>query len=509
VNEASRRSSWQVVSRWLADRARSNPGDVAIWHGGRRVTYSQLHDLALGLAGSLARLGLQPGDRVATLTENSPEHVALLFACARLGTALVPLNWRLTPSELATQLELARPALLACSPAHEALGRQASGLSAVATDVAEIAQMVAGPHVAPTAEVADSDPLLMVFTSGSTGRPKGAVLSHANCFWTNLALDLALPLVREDVVLAVLPQFHVGGWNVQPLQALWKGATVVLEPGFDPERALWLIEHHGVTAMMGVPTNYLCMAEVPGFERADLSRLRFVLTGGAQMPTGVLEAWQRRGVGVAQGYGLTEASPNVALLAPEEAGAHRGSVGKPYSFVDAELHDPSTGAVVEGPGSGELWVAGPNVFSGYWDDEASTAEVLVSGWLRTGDLAERDADGYLRISGRLKDMYISGGENVYPAEVEAVLSSHPGVAEAAVVGSPDARWGESGVAFVQPRAGSGPDPEELLAHCRGHLAPYKVPREVVFIEELPRLGSGKVDKRRLGEMAAALAEAPR
>jgi fatty-acyl-CoA synthase len=540
-------SNRHVISRWLSDRARSCPSAIAIEYAGRGMTYAQLHGLALGMSGVLARLGVQRGDRVATLTENSPEHVALLFACGRLGAALVPLNWRLTGPELAAQLDVVSPSVLASSPAYEALACQAAAKSQGAPELVELAGMagaataprrgpargmpgsalagsaLAGSALAGSAPVgsapvgsapvgsgvADSDPLLVVFTSGSTGRPKGAVLSHANCFWTNLALDLALPLVREDVVLAVLPQFHVGGWNVQPLQALWKGAKVVLEAGFDAERALWLIEKRGVTTMMGVPTNYLRMAEAPGFAATCLSSLRFVVTGGAPLPAGVLEAWQRRGVGMAQGYGLTEAGPNVASLAPEDAKAHPGSVGKPYSFVEVALHDPESGAVAEGVGSGELWVSGPSVFSGYWADEAATAEVLVGGWLRTGDLAGRDPDGYLQISGRLKDMYISGGENVYPAEVEAVLSSHPGIAEAAVVAAPDPRWGESGVAFVRLRAGARVGPGEILAHCRGRLARYKVPWQVVVVKELPRLGSGKVDKRRLGEMAASLVEALR
>jgi fatty-acyl-CoA synthase len=515
-----------VLWRWLADRALSDPGAVAIEDADRRVTYAQLRELSLGMAELLAQAGAGRGDRVATLTENSSSHVALFFACAASGAALVPLNWRLTPAELAAQLDIASPALFIASPAHEGRAREALAASGQAAELSSLAEMVemaemvalAGPlnrghrvnrgrRAQPRLRrdqpvpVADDDPLLVVFTSGSSGRPKGAVLTHANCFWTNLSLDLALPVCRGEAVLSVLPQFHVGGWNVQPLQALWKGATVFLEESFDPERALFMIERRRIVTMMGVPTTYARMAEAPNFARADLGSLRSVVVGGAPVPAGLVEVWQRRGVGVAQGYGLTEASPNVACLSPEEATAEPGSVGRPYSFVDVELHDPSTGAVVEGPGAGELWVAGPNVFAGYFRDERATEEVLREGWLRTGDLAERDAGGYLRIRGRMKDMFISGGENVYPAEVEAVLSSHPSVAEAAVVGAPDPAWGESGVAFVRTKGELRE--EELISYCRGRLAGFKVPRRVVVVEELPRLGSGKLDKRRLADMAQA------
>lgn len=492
-----------VLWRWLADRARSDPRAVAVEGRGGSLSYAQLRDLSVGMAQLLNLSGIGRGERVATLSENSAAQVALLFACASTGASLAPLNWRLTPPELASQLDIASPALLAASPAHEGRAREALSASTCTaplvslTELTTKARRLAASEPVPVS-LTDNDPLLIVFTSGSTRRPKGAVLTHANCFWTNLSLDLALPVCKGEAVLSLLPQFHVGGWNVQPLQAIWKGATVVLEEAFDPERALWLVERRRVATMMGVPTMYTRMAEAPAFEKADLQSLRFVVTGGAPMQADLAELWGHHGVPVAQGYGLTEAGPNVACLAPEEAANHPGSVGKPYGFVDLELHDPSTGALVEGAGTGEIWVAGPNVFAGYLADEASTADVLDAGWLRTGDLAERDAEGYLHIKGRLKDMYISGGENVYPAEVEAVLSLHPGVAEVAVVGVADLDWGESGVAFVRTKATIGA--EELISYCRQHMAGFKVPRRVVLVEELPRLASGKLDKRRLAEM---------
>jgi fatty-acyl-CoA synthase len=342
----------------------------------------------------------------------------------------------------------------------------------------------------------DDDGLLLVYTSGTTGRPKGALLTHANCFWTNLSFDRVAGVGAEDTVLQVLPQFHVGGWNVQPLLAWWKGATVVLEPTFDPARALELIAEKRVTTMMGVPATYLFMAEQPGFETADLWTLRRAVVGGAPMPEALLETWHERGVEIVQGYGLTEAAPNVLCLPPEDAARKRGFAGKPYPHVDVALRD-ERGRIVEGPAEGELLVRGPNVFAGYWRNPEATAEAFADGWLVTGDVAERDAEGYYRIVGRTKDMVISGGENVYPAEIENVLHEHPAVAEAAVVGVPDERWGEACLAFVVLRADAAE--EELLRHCRDRLARYKVPKGVRVVEALPRNALNKVVKSELLE----------
>jgi fatty-acyl-CoA synthase len=329
-----------------------------------------------------------------------------------------------------------------------------------------------------------------VYTSGTTGRPKGALLTHANCFWTNLSFDLATGVSGDDVVLQVLPQFHCGGWNVQALLGWWKGARIVLERAFDPARCLALIEEKRVTTMMGVPANYLFLSQEPAFATADLSSLRRAVVGGAPMPEALLEVWHERGVDVVQGYGLTEAAPNVLCLPPEDAIRRLGSAGKPYPHVDVRLSAEE-----------ELQVRGPNVFAGYWRNPDATDEVLVDGWLRTGDIAERDEEGFYRIKGRLKDMYISGGENVYPAEVESVLHEHPAVVDAAVVSVPDERWGEVGAAFVVP--GGEVSEEELVEFVRERLARFKAPKTVRFVDVLPRSGMGKVQK---DELRASLVE---
>jgi fatty-acyl-CoA synthase len=476
-------SGSMTLGRWIEDRARTTPDRVAIDFGGRAITYAQLDDWSSRVASALAARGLQRGDRVATLTGNSPEHVAVFFACAKSGLVLAPLSWRLAPPEVAYQHDDADPAVLLVEDEH-------AGLAEAAGREFEQLAIPEGTQGARWEAAADDDPLLLVYTSGTTGKPKGALLTHANCFWTNLGFDLGTGIVGEDVVLQLLPQFHCGGWNAQPLLAWWKGATVVLERAFDPVRCLALIAEKRVTTMMGVPTTYLILAQDPSFDSADLSSLRRAVVGGAPMPEALLERWQDRGVEVIHGYGLTEAAPNVLCLPPEDAIRKRGFAGKPYPYVEVALSD-----------EGELLVRGPNVFPGYWRRPEATAAAFVDGWLRTGDVAVRDDEGYYRIAGRLKDMYISGGENVYPAEIESVLHEHVAVADAAVVGVPDERWGETGIAVVVLRPGAEASEEDLIAHCRGRLAGFKIPQAVRFVDELPRSGMGKVLKEELRELA--------
>ena len=463
-----------TIDRVISDRARITPARVAIEEGGRSWTYADL-DMR---SDELAR-GLSHGDRVSTLTGNSGEHVALLFACAKAGAILHPISWRLAPAEVAYQLDDAEPAFFLIEDDYRELGEAALEIAVVRP-----ARTISDGNAGTARRASDDDPLLLIYTSGTTGKPKGALLTHGNCFWTNLSFDLATGIRPDDVVLQVLPQFHCGGWNVQSILAWWKGAKVVLERGFDPARALGLIEREQITTMMGVPANYLFMAQEPRFAEADLSSLRLAVVGGASMPVPLLDVWAARGVDIVQGYGLTEAAPNVLCLPPEDARSKAGFAGKPYPYVACELSDEN-----------ELLVRGPNVFPGYWRDDVATTNAFRDGWLLTGDIAERDDQGYYRILGRLKEMIVSGGENVYPAEIEAVLHEHPAVTDAAVVGIPDERWGEACAAFVV--AESPVSEDELREHCRERLARFKVPKVFRFVEGLPRNSMGKIQKSEL------------
>lgn len=496
-----------TLGRWTADRAASTPGRIAIDDRGVVLTYQELDQRSAALAAKLLAAGYGVGDRIATITGNSADHVVVFFACAKAGLVLVPLSWRLSPRELAEQLEQADPALLLVEDEFSALGKAALhrmarppassvlGMNGVEQSVPVRERM---PHEAAVHRPpADEDPLLMIFTSGTLGRPKGVMLTHANCFWTNLSLSRTVEIASHDVVLAVMPQYHVGGWNVQPLLAWWAGATVVLERTFDAGRVLQLIEERRITTMMGVPANYLLIAQHPRFADCDLSSLKHAIVGGAPMPQPLLRVWHARAVALTQGYGLTEASPNVLCLPDEEAYRRAGSAGKPYPHVDIALADPVTGERIEGAGRGELLVHGPGVFPGYFRDDAATALALRDGWLHTGDLVERDDEGYCTIVDRIKDIFISGGEGISPAEIENVLFGHPAVADVGVVGVPDDTWGEVGVAWVVVRPGRMTDEQELLTFAASSLAHFKLPKHIVFTAEIPRSAANKVVRRQL------------
>ncbi|MCY1158197.1 MAG: long-chain fatty acid--CoA ligase [Citricoccus sp.] len=507
-------ASLHTLGRWTADRAVATPGRTAILDAGVALTYRELEDRATRLAGKLVAAGYRPGERVATLSGNSSDHVVLFFACAKSGLVLAPLSWRLRAAEVAVQLETADPALLVVEEEFGSLAAEACALlpmppSRVRPGRAGIEEEVPAPHRrgtdrgyraeerAPGSPVQDDDPVLMPFTSGTEGASKAVVLTHANCFWNNLALSRTLEITSSDVVLAVLPQFHTGGWNIQPLLAWWSGATVVMERTFDAGRVLSLIEDRSITTLMAVPAQYLMLAEHPRFATTDLSSLRLAVVGGASMPPALMRVWHARDVPLVQGYGLTEAGPNVLSLPAEDARGKVGWMGRPYPHVEVAVADPVTGRLLEGPATGELLVGGPSVFAGYFRDPEATARALTGGWLHTGDLVERDAEGYFRIVDRLKDIFVSGGENVVPAEVEQVLTGHPGVAAAAVVGIPHERWGETGHAFVVRRSGVPVDETGLREHCARLLAGYKQPTLYTFVPDLPRTGLEKIARGRL------------
>ncbi|WP_106814205.1 class I adenylate-forming enzyme family protein [Microbacterium timonense] len=517
-----------TIGRWLIDRAARSPHRIAIDDRGVTTDYGTLAERSMRLADRLRAGGYGPSERIATVSGNSTDHVVAFFACAIAGIAFVPLSWRLTPRELADVLRRSDPALVLIEDEHAALAGEALSIARTAAAVAVLG--TTGVESAPPARTAprdgggaedegsqtarparervhrpvrDDDPLLVIFTSGSEAAPKGVVLTHANCFWNNLALAQALPLHEDDVVLAMLPQFHVAAWNCQPLLAWWVGATVVLERSFQPARILQLIAERGVTAMMGVPTQYALLAEDPSWNEGSgsVSSLRLALVGGATMPEALQQKWAARGVALTQGYGLTEAGPNVLHLPAEEASGRPGAVGRPYPHVSVRVVDPQSELPLEGEATGELWVRGPSVFAGYLGDDAATGRAMRGEWLRTGDLVSRDAAGVFRVVDRIKDIFISGGENVAPAEVEYALCLHPLVESAAVVGIPDDVWGERGVAFVVRAPGAVLSEDELLAHARRNLAAFKIPVRVEFVDSLPRSTIEKLARSRLRDRA--------
>jgi fatty-acyl-CoA synthase len=485
----------------LSDRAVLGPGREALLElsSGRRFTYAELDARCNRAAHLLTTLGVGRGDRVAVLAHNSVAFVELFFAVGRLGAILVPLNWRLAPTELAYVLGDCTPALLVCGGGHEAkLAEIADHIKlppCLAIDGAtfaarryddELARASAAPFATPA--LTDDDPYCILYTSGTTGRPKGAVIPHRQILWNCISTIASWGLTDRDVSPVFTPLFHAGGLFAFLTPILYAGGRIVLGRGFEGDADLRTIVRERCTVILGVPTMFHMWREGSEYATADFSAVRFFISGGAPCPAPLLHAWRtEKRVVMRQGYGLTECGPNCFAMSDEESVAKTGTVGRPVMHLEMKI--------VGGGDTGELALRGPHVCAGYWRRPDATAEVLRNGWFHTGDIVRRDEDGFYSIVGRAKDMIISGGENVYAAEVEAVLLDHPAVAEAAFVGIPDDRWGEVGVAAIIPRPGAQPSESDLLAFCQGRLARYKVPRRVVFVDDFPRTALGKPQKQ--------------
>ncbi|MEU1283171.1 long-chain fatty acid--CoA ligase [Kitasatospora sp. NPDC005856] len=485
----------QGLGSWPARRARKTPHRTALVHDGRRISYADLYERATRLAHALRGAGVRRGDRVAYLGPNHPSYLETLFAAGLLGALFVPLNTRLTAPEIAYQLDdCGAKALI---HATSCAGQVGPGVPLTVEIGPDYEARLAAVDPLPIDEpVTPDDTCVIMYTSGTTGRPKGAMLTHGNLTWNSVNVLLDYDLVSDDRALVSAPLFHSGALGMLALPVLLKGGALLLVESFDAAGTLDLIEHERISVMFGVPTMFDLVARQPGWAQADLSSLRLLNCGGAPVPTSLIEVYQRRGLTFCQGYGMTEAAPGVLFLDAEHAVAKAGSAGVPHFFTDVRVLGPE-GREARAGELGEIVVRGPNVSPGYWGlPDASTA-AFTDGWFRSGDAARTDADGFVTIADRIKDMYISGGENVYPAEVEDALLALPGVAECAVIGVPDAKWGEVGRALVVPEPGADLDPEQLLADLAGSLARYKLPKSVVVTAALPRTASGKILKHQL------------
>ncbi len=489
---------------WIAHHAGRRPRQLAIHdlHTGRKFTYAELDDRIARLTAALAAKGIAKGDRVALLAPNCAEYFELQFACGRLGAIMLPLNWRLTVPELEYILGDSSPRLLVHDKSFAA---QASLLSPNRLEIDheradsgyEIALAEAGAAPAPV-PLSHDDIGMVMYTSGTTGHPKGAIITHGMVFWNCVNLGIPALITPETVQLVVLPLFHTGGLNCYANPVLHAGGTILVMRNFDPGQALDCISDPalGITHFFAVPAPYQFMMQHPKFHSADLSRLRIAGVGGAPCALPILETWIARGVPLVQGWGMTETSPAGTMLDAADAIRKVGSAGKAMMHtairvVDDEGHD------VPPNGIGELLIKGPNITPGYWNNDAATRKSFTDGWLHTGDAARLDEEGFVYIVDRWKDMYISGGENVYPAEVENVLFQIPGVADAAIIGVPNERWGEVGMAIIVRKPDQPLVEGEVIQHCLGRLAKFKVPQSVTFVDALPRNATGKVLKREL------------
>lgn len=469
-----------------------------MWFEGRAITYAELDRWIGALAGWLvAGHGVKRGDRVAVLAYNAPHTMALLFACARLGAILVPLNWRLAPAELAYILADAEPRLLLAGEAFaetaQEIAARAGGIAAVLLD--EIgAECCGGDEVLPADAAGHiTDPLLLVYTSGTTGRPKGAILDQ-NALFHNALMSLhAHRLTAADKVLVVLPLFHVGALNIAFTPALYAGAETVLLPRFEPDATFDALAAHAPTHLVIVPAVMDALIQHRRWSDADWSSLRMLTTGSSVVPVRLIEAFEARGVPVIQVYGSTETSPIAAYQRPGEGRTHPASTGRAGLHCEVRIAD-NDGNAIEAPGiDGEIEVRGPNVTRGYWRDATQTALAFrPGGWFRTGDVGHLDADGYLYFQDRLKRMIVSGGENIYSAEVERAIESCDKIAETCVVGLEDPHWGEVPVAAVVVKAGEEVTAAALRDHVATRIARFKVPKRVVFFQALPRNAMGKI-----------------
>ena len=498
------------VPDYLVKHARQFPAKTALvdLHSGRRVSYSQLNERASRFAEYLRdRWQVKPGDRVALLAHSSSDYVEMLYGCGKIGAVVICLNWRLSVDELKGVLGDATPTALVWGEEFDAAGTAlmdafklkncmvtGAARAQVAGYESALAEMSGAAVEMPWRE--HNDVWYLLYTAGSTGKPKGVPQTWGMNVTNTLTNTIHVSLRRDDVMLSVLPYFHTGGLNLYMNCMLMLGATTLIMRQFDVDKTMELLEKEA-TVMFGVPAIYLFLSQHPRFAGADFSRVRSWAAGGAPVPRVLLEQYLAKGVTICFGFGMTETGPTVFLTDEDTARRKVGTVGKPVMFVEAKVVDTQTRQKLGANQRGEMLLRGPAITPGYWNNPEATAKSFEDGWLCTGDIVYFDDDGDFYVVDRSKDMYISGGENVYPAEVENVIFQIEGVAEAAVIGIHDVKWGEVGKAIVALKPGAQVSEEQVIAYCKQKLAGFKAPKQVQFVPALARNAAGKVDKPRL------------
>lgn len=494
-----------ATSQWIDKWATYAPNQIALQWDDLSVSLTnaesakKVHHLAWKLKNETH---ISAGDRVAILSLNSIEYVLLFFAIQKLGAILIPLNFRLTAAELNWPLQDATPKVLLYEKEFE---QTVGKLSQKPAHALCLDDFLRGMDDSPSLSAEDcvipsaDDACMILYTSGTTGRPKGAVITHKMVFWNSINTGLRLNLTQQDVTLTFAPFFHTGGWNVLTTPFLHRGARLILSNKFDPDKVLQLCDDQKVTILFGVPTMMDMMACVASFEQAKLTSVRYAIVGGEPMPVKLIEQWHAKNVPIRQGYGLTEFGPNVFSLNEEDAIRKIGSIGFPNFYIETKVVDDQ-GKETATNEPGELLLRGPACMKGYWNNEEATARTIVDGWLHTGDIVRKDEEGYFYVMDRKKDMFISGAENVYPAEVEHTLRLIKGVREVAVIGVPDPKWGESGMAFIVCDEDASLTEDAIITFCKERMAKYKIPKHIRFLDELPKSDSGKILKRKLREM---------
>ena len=496
---------WQ--QDWMAKWAVYSPHKIALkeYETGSALSYLQLNSLGNKLSFYLTeQLNMVKGDRIAFVAENCLEYLLFFVAAQKTGIILVPLNYRLTTSELNHLIEISDPKFLIHDNVYKdkvsqtAFSKNKLGKVFEITDFSEILNNLEGKKYKtdfPINIVDENHPIFILFTSGTTGIPKGAIYTHKMLFWNSINTAISLVINTDTKTINCMPPFHTGGWNVLVTPVLHHGGSLVIIKSFCAKTILNLIEEEQFTLFMGVPTMLKMMSEEPSFKTTDFSSLMYFIVGGEAMPIPLIEAWKKQGVLIRQGYGLTEVGPNLTSLHQDDAIRKKGSIGRPNFYVQTKIVDEN-GIEVGKNQKGELLLKGPMVSPGYWKNKQATEESLKDGWFYTGDVVISDEEDYLFVVDRIKNMYISGAENVYPAEIERVLLEHSAVLEVAVISVPHEKWGEVGKAFIVTAEKSLTE-KEILDYCQMKLAKYKIPKYIEFLKEIPKNDTGKIDRKLL------------
>ncbi|MDQ0153822.1 acyl-CoA synthetase [Robertmurraya andreesenii] len=486
---------------WLEGRMRIAPNKQAIIDAEQEKdwTFAKLHDLCVATANWLYEQGVRKGDRVALLSPNDISYFQLLIACGKIGAIFVPINWRLSFPEIEYILQDCTPKLVGYHSSFSENIRNEIFSDYQIFQVDKENNIIDGkPFFVDNLD--EKDPLAIIYTGGTTGKPKGVVLSHQSIIWNAMNTIISWNLTNDDTTITYMPLFHTGGINALSLPILIAGGTVVIARDFKPEKAIYYLNKYQCTTVLLVPTMYQMLIETDEFKRNPFQSMKVFLSGGAPCPLDIYEAFKRKGILFKEGYGLTEAGPNNFFIDPVDALRKPGSVGKPMMFNLIKLMKKN-GEETAVDEVGEVLIKGKHSFEYYWKNEEATKETMKDGWIHTGDLAKKDEEGYYYIVGRKKDMIITGGENVYPLEVEHWLCAHPQIEEVAVIGIPDKKWGEKVVAFIVAKNHQPLTDEELKSYCSHKLGKYKIPKVFHFIEQLPTTPVGKIDKKLLKEMS--------
>ena len=493
---------------WLANWAKYTPNRMFLREHQRDVqwSYSDFNLRANALADYLLnQYKIKKDDRIAIYSKNKSEHVILFLACIKLGALLVPLNFRLMPRELNILINDANPKLFFYDEEFNDHIPKLSSIDKIefVNTLDEITKFLFDNNIksdfASSQIITEDDAVMILYTAGTTGLSKGVIITHKMLFWNSINTGLRLDLHSSDHTQSFAPFFHTGGWNVLFTPFLHHGASHTLLTQFDADLILQLMEKEKATILFGVPTMLQMMADSPYFKKVDLSSVRYAIVGGAPMPIPLINIWHNKGVFIRQGFGLTEVGPNCFSLHQDDAIRKKGSIGFPNFYIETKIvkEDKTECASNE---VGELWLKSPVITPGYWKNDKATKESITDGWFHTGDLVKQDEDGYFYVVDRKKNMYISGGENVFPAEVETYLYTNEKVKDAAVIGVDDEKWGEVGKAYIVLKDDQISNEKEIIDYCKGNLAKYKIPKYVAFLSELPKTEAGKIDKKKLIQM---------